>query len=278
MKLIIYTSACIGLFALAYSCKKENPTPISQNNSTSQEEDDTTTIVYPPQDTAVNAALSIHCMGYDKALYSASIWATNDYEILEKGICYSTSPLPTISANDTLQKVGSYLYLNNLSPSTVYYIRSYGMNQFGTFYSEQDTITTIDSPPPLSIGDYYQGGYIFSINCTGTHGSIVYPENFQQTFTHFQSRSVCENLEYEGYDDWYMPHYSQLLKIYNNLYQTGILTNFEQGTQVYDGYWSKSPGGSQYYDTLFYYQRFSDGYSEAVSKFNNLNIRPVRSF
>lgn len=66
-------------------------------------------------------------------------------DITERGICWSTSPNPTITNSKTSEGTGSGVFASNLSglaDGTVYYIRSYATNRAGTGYGNQVTITT----------------------------------------------------------------------------------------------------------------------------------------
>lgn len=72
---------------------------------------------------------------------------TNDggSEITVRGICWSTSPNPTITNSKTSDGTGTGAFtssITGLSDGTVYYIRSYATNRAGTGYGNQVTITT----------------------------------------------------------------------------------------------------------------------------------------
>jgi len=83
--------------------------------------------------------------------YSASgtAYVSNDggAPILARGLCWSTTPNPTITnfnANDGVG-VGAFEgHLNELSNATTYYVRAYATNHEGTGYSEELTFTTLD--------------------------------------------------------------------------------------------------------------------------------------
>ncbi len=66
--------------------------------------------------------------------------------ITAKGICWSTSPNPTISlttkTNDGIGTTAFNTLLNNLAPGTTYYVRAYATNSSGTVYSLEITFTT----------------------------------------------------------------------------------------------------------------------------------------
>lgn len=67
--------------------------------------------------------------------------------ITSKGICWSTSPLPTVNDNKTEDGTGTDNYLStlaNLSPNTTYYVRAYAVNAVGTSYGVAVAFATYD--------------------------------------------------------------------------------------------------------------------------------------
>ena len=65
--------------------------------------------------------------------------------ITARGICWNTSPNPTISHFKTSNGTGLGTYtgnLTNLTPSTTYYVRAYATNAEGTAYGEQKSFKT----------------------------------------------------------------------------------------------------------------------------------------
>ena len=72
---------------------------------------------------------------------------------LSLGICWSTSPNPTISNSKTIDSgFGTYVFkITGLSAGTTYYVRAYSTNKIGTSYGNQITFTTI--PPSITDND-----------------------------------------------------------------------------------------------------------------------------
>uniref|UniRef100_UPI002930AC5F hypothetical protein n=1 Tax=Pedobacter gandavensis TaxID=2679963 RepID=UPI002930AC5F len=85
-------------------------------------------------------------------------------QVTERGICWSTSPSPTI---DLLTKIhlpfagdGSGTYGNlmkDLTPATTYYVRAYAINEVGTAYGNEEVFRTPDYPTvsTLAAGSFF---------------------------------------------------------------------------------------------------------------------------
>jgi hypothetical protein len=66
-----------------------------------------------------------------------------------RGICWSTSPNPTVDNSSTASGAGAGSFLatlSNLIPSTTYYVRSYAVNEQGIAYGNQVSFTTESQP------------------------------------------------------------------------------------------------------------------------------------
>lgn len=101
-----------------------------------------------------------------KATSGGQIVSAGSSSITSKGVVWSTSQHPTIIDSKTTNGSGTNNFISNLSglnSASTYYVRAYATNSFGTAYGEEFSFTTCC----LSIGDYYQGGYIFYILSSG---------------------------------------------------------------------------------------------------------------
>ena len=90
------------------------------------------------------------------ALCSVTISDDGGASITERGICWSTAQYPTTS--DTSVAIGTGLgtftaSMNNLTPSTTYYVRAYTINSIGVCYSNQISFTTNDGLPIVTTGN-----------------------------------------------------------------------------------------------------------------------------
>jgi hypothetical protein len=71
---------------------------------------------------------------------------TNDggANITARGVCFSTSPHPTLSSTITTDGAGTGLFTSTLTPllsSTLYYYRAYAINSYGTAYGNELSFT-----------------------------------------------------------------------------------------------------------------------------------------
>ncbi len=79
------------------------------------------------------------------AMGGGTVIADGGFPITNRGICYSTSPDPTIAGLHTNDGVGLGSFVSQmtgLSTHTTYYVRAYATNSAGTVYGEQRTFIT----------------------------------------------------------------------------------------------------------------------------------------
>jgi uncharacterized protein (TIGR02145 family) len=86
------------------------------------------------------------------AKVSGNITSAGGGAVTSRGICWSTTPNPTVNSSKTTEGngVGQFTStLTNLLPSTIYYARAYGENSRGISYGSEITFTTL-GPPKLT--------------------------------------------------------------------------------------------------------------------------------
>ena len=185
--------------------------------------------------------------------------------VTARGICWSTSPTPTILDNITINGTGTGSYTSKmltppLTPLTPYYVRAYATNSQGTSYGNELNFTTI-----IVIGTVYQGGIVFYVNPGGTTG-LISSDSDQSIGTSWGcsgvgiststgintgdsntvnivagcvtvgiAAQICDSLVLSGKTDWYLPSKDELYQMYLNKTVIGAFA-----TGVYDYYWSSS--------------------------------------
>ena len=216
--------------------------------------------------------------------------------ITARGVCWSTTPDPTIDGSKTTDGSGTGIFtssLTGLTPNTLYYVRAYATNSVGTAYGDPVTFSTI----AFAIGQSYGGGKIFYLDGTGMHGLIsatsdqstgaqwgCYGTTIGGTSTTIGTGQanttaivngcstagiaarICNDLVLNGYDDWFLPSKDELNQMY---VQRTVIGGF---TSNY--YWSSSENSSGY----AWYQFFFSGSQSYYSKYGNNYVRAVRAF
>jgi phosphodiesterase/alkaline phosphatase D-like protein len=99
--------------------------------------------------------------------------------VTARGVCWSTSPGPTIADNFTVNDYGPGPFnstMNQLTPNTTYYVRAYATNSYGTAYGEEFQFTTNSKNVSVKIvqprsGEEVSGTVTIKVNAQGTAGS-----------------------------------------------------------------------------------------------------------
>lgn len=226
--------------------------------------------------------------------------------VTARGMCWSTSPNPTIDDNKNTCGTGIGTFqtsINNLSQATTYYVRAYATNGPGTNYGNEICFKTAG----YKIGDSFDGGviaYFYQPGDLGYQpnvrcGIMVTPSNLtsatwyngtyslvgaQQTGLGTAGREnsvricnslgmgsyaayLCSNSTIGGHNDWYLPSKDELNKFYINKTAIG---GFSSGK-----YWSSSEGNTEY---VSWCQDFSTGTQTSDLKDNIYSVRAARQF
>ena len=155
------------------------------------------------------------------------------------------------------------------------------------------------NPATFAIGQNYGGGIIFYIDGTGQHGLIssttdqgtavwgcydyANPIYLGANTGNGQTNTsiivngcpepaiaarICDDLEWNGYSDWFLPSYGDLLMMYAH-------RNIIGGFDTTAGYWSSLEGNGW----RAYYVYFGEGsYIETAVKSNLAQVRAIRAF
>ncbi|MHC1703313.1 MAG: hypothetical protein AB9846_05340 [Tenuifilaceae bacterium] len=239
-----------------------------------------------------------------------SITSDGGATVTARGICWSTSPNPTIAlATKTTDGSGTGSFISSITgliANTTYYIRAYAKNSVGTYYGNEVNFTSAIT----SIGATYAGGIVFYIDSTGQHGLVcaTSDQNSGAQWGCYESSisgadgteigtgkqntidivngcstsgiaaRLCYDLVLNGYSDWFLPSKDEQHEMYINLRNAGI-GNFAEGT-----YWSSSEeiywSSGSYYAWGQYFNSSNQVYyvSSYYNKDNKQNVRAVRAF
>jgi len=88
---------------------------------------------------------SISQITQSTALSGGSISTDGGAVVTQRGVCWATTPNPTVSGSRTQDGLGAGAFSSNLtglSASTLYYVRAYATNSVGTAYGQQLQFTT----------------------------------------------------------------------------------------------------------------------------------------
>lgn len=188
--------------------------------------------------------------------------ATSDggLPIIERGVCWSTLPSPTINDSHTSNGSGTGYYistLTSLNANTTYYIRAYVNNLSEISYSEQ-FILEPDYRIYLSFPRFEYNG----------HSYVVYPD--LDAYIQWSEASViCSNLDFAGYTDWNLPTLNELYYMYLNANTIG---GFE-----HCNYWALDSCENSYAQPGHRYVSFESGGTGCqTSSTYSFRARPIR--
>ncbi len=224
----------------------------------------------------------------------------NGSPITAKGLCWSTSPSPTVAlSTKTSNGTGTDYFTANitgLTANTVYYVRAYATNEIGTQYSNEVSFNS-----GTLMGTSLGGGLVFYNDGAG-HGLVCAPTD-QSTGVYWTTLTaglalcsadgynigtgnanttkivttigagtypakLCSDLVIGTYSDWYLPTRWELKEMYNGLKASGL------GGFANAKYWSSSEYDSQFAD----YWDFGTGDYGTSYKYSQYYVRAIRAF
>lgn len=85
----------------------------------------------------------------DTAVSGGNVTSDGGAAIIARGVCWSTSPNPTVADGHSVDSNGAGAFVSRVSglvTGTTYYLRAYATNVVGTAYGSQQTFTTLQLP------------------------------------------------------------------------------------------------------------------------------------
>jgi len=89
--------------------------------------------------------------------------------VTERGVCWSTNPLPDVNGPHSAEGVGTGIFsatATSLIPGQTYYYRCYAINAIGIAYSEEKSFTALDTACNSTLTDY--DGNVYHMVSLGT--------------------------------------------------------------------------------------------------------------
>jgi hypothetical protein len=244
------------LLVIAISCVKEQNTDTIQSTMLKQGE---------------NKDLIISTKKIDKVTNKSGgkiMLLREGINIMERGVCYSPFENPTVLNNRTSDGAGEGEFSSDptgFSLQATNYIRAYAITDKDTSYGDQLTYTF-----SLSVGMNFAGGIVFDMDYSG-HGMVCAVKDQSEGATWGSGVTMCDALNMNGYDDWYLPSIGELQKMYRNLVYGKGLGGFLEGY-----YWSST----EYVNSCAYCFDQLQGNSDALDQYKTklYRIRAVRAF
>lgn len=219
----------------------------------------------------------------ESAECSGNVTAYGNGPVLDYGLCWSTSNVPSINADNHVSLgcgLGSFSgTITSLEMNTTYYVRAYATNELGTAYGTVRQFTT-RSPYDLLPAFSFNG-----------HTYKVAPDphtNYSEYISWEQAYSYCQNLTAYGYSDWRMPTIEQLECMYQNRVTIGGFIDFQHITNTYGEFnirsvyhsSTKSTSNEEHYKTQWdgggRVLGFENGYYYSDYYIVYCHVRPIR--
>lgn len=127
-----------------------------------------------PDDNSVSIkTLEVQVINY-KSIKSGGVIESSGSKVIQRGVCYSDQPQPTIAHQITKDGdgLGSFnSHVSQLKPNTQYHLRAYMVNEKGTFYGNELTFKTLDYPTE---NVWKMGDQVFVINNQSLLGAFTW--------------------------------------------------------------------------------------------------------
>ncbi|MCH8546286.1 MAG: DUF1566 domain-containing protein [Cryomorphaceae bacterium] len=224
----------------------------------------------------------------------------NGAGVLSRGFAWGSSSNPTVDDNDVPvagTEDGTFnVDLSGLDESTLYHYRAYVRTNSGYVYGNNRTVETLGPP---AVGEMGPGGLIIWLDGSGG-GLVAAPESTEWTNVQWGcggtlvnasaqnegqgsanttailngcseadiAAALCNELVYDGYEDWFLPSRNELGRMYINLKDKNL------GGLSSEFYWSST----EVDDNAAIFADFNNGGLSSGDKSNSFRVRAVRAF
>ena len=191
----------------------------------------------------------------NSAVCGGNVTSDGNLTVTARGVCWSTSPNPTISNSKTTNGTGTGSFTSNitgLTANTTYYVRAYATNNIGTAYGEEKSFTTngtlagyewvdlglpsgtkwatcnVGATTPEGYGNYYAWGETTTKASYDDSNSVT---DWQQ-ISDFSGNAQYDAARANWGSTWRMPTKTEMEELVNNCTWTWTTQNGVNGYRV----------------------------------------------
>lgn len=127
------------------------------------------------------ATINVTSITASSAVCGGNVTSDGGANVTARGVCWSTSPNPTISNSKTTNGTGTGSFISNitgLTDNTTYYVRAYATNSKGTAYGEERSFTTTPSAGTLAGHDWIDLGLPSGLKWATCNVGATTPEDY----------------------------------------------------------------------------------------------------
>ena len=226
----------------------------SKGTAYGEEKSFTTIAKTLPQITTAN----VTSITANTAVCGGNVTSDGNATITARGVCWSTSPNPTITDNKTTDGSGIGSFTSNitgLTLNTTYYVRAYATNEKGTAYGEEKSFATFDCTGSINGYGYVDLGLSSGLKWATCNVGATTPEDYGNCYawgetttktSYDQSNSLTYGQQISDFSGnatydaaranwgstWRMPTKTEMEELKNNCTWTWTTQNGVNGYRV----------------------------------------------
>ena len=192
------------------------------------------------------------------AVCGGKVTSEGNLDVTARGVCWSTSPNPTIEDNKTTDGTGTGSFISiiiGLTANTTYYVRAYATNSKGTAYGEEKSFMTLAGTGSINGYDWVDLGLPSGLKWATCNVGASKPEDYGNYYawgetttktSYDQSNSVTYGRPISGFSGnatydaaranwgspWRMPTKAEIEELNNNCTWTWTTQNGVNGMRV----------------------------------------------